>query len=334
MQGNNRTRKKYRASTLQLAHVHTCFAHKHTHTHTHTNYIHNKNHRSKGRCIPRATSLLLDKQTDSWADCQNRVGLRDDLGVLKKKKKNQWQNERRLSLSHKRCAMQKWSPAPPGWVFKRVRNFFCFKTRFQGLRSFWVAIVVVRHIVYCECFSGFRADVPCCTTETCSIITIQTGRCGSIFFFCYIVVELACTHRVCMCSLVVVRHNIYCECFSSYRVDFSCCSNEICLFVTVSTGRWGQLFFFNLFVAEFEWKYRVFECSFVVVRHFVCCECFSRYRADLPCCTNGICSISIVQTDRCGRICFLFLITYCFIIWMSISCFWVEPCAVWHSIWD
>ena len=28
------------------------------------------------------------------------------------------------------------------------------------------------------------------------------------------------------------------------------------------------------------------ECSFVVVRHFVYCECFSSYRADVSCCTN------------------------------------------------
>ena len=50
------------------------------------------------------------------------------------------------------------------------------------------------------------------------------------------------------------------------------------------------------------------ECSFVVVRHFVCCECFGSYRTDVSCCTNGTCLISHIQTGRCGRICFFALL--------------------------
>ena len=69
-------------------------------------------------------------------------------------------------------------------------------------------IVVVRHIVYCERFSGFRADESCCTTKIHLINTMQTDRCGRICLLNLIVAEFEWKCRVCACSLVVVRHCI------------------------------------------------------------------------------------------------------------------------------
>ena len=84
----------------------------------------------------------------------------------------------------------------------------------------------------------------------------------------------------------------------------SCLTNKICLVSTTQTDRCGRSWLFNLIVAEFECKYRVCECSLVVVRHIVYCERFSGYREDISCFTNKMCLVSTIQTDRCGRICF------------------------------
>ena len=45
------------------------------------------------------------------------------------------------------------------------------------------SLVVVRHIVYCEHFSGYGADVSCFANGMGLFSTIQTNRCGSIYFF-------------------------------------------------------------------------------------------------------------------------------------------------------
>ena len=71
-------------------------------------------------------------------------------------------------------------------------------------------------------------------------------------FFNLLVAELECTHRVCAWSVFVVRHFMYFKRFSSYRADVSCCTKGMCYLVTIYTGRCGHIFFFNLFVAEFE----------------------------------------------------------------------------------
>ena len=71
-------------------------------------------------------------------------------------------------------------------------------------------------------------------------------------FFNLIVAELECTCRVCAWSLFVVRHFVYFKRFSSYRADVSCCTEGMCLLVTIYTGRCGHIIFFNLFVAEFQ----------------------------------------------------------------------------------
>ena len=178
-----------------------------------------------------------------------------------------------------------------------------------ALRPFWVLIIVaVRRIVHCERFSGFRADVSCCTTKIHSINTIQTNRHGRICLLNLIVAEFECKHRVCACSLVVVRQIIYCQRFSDYRADVSCCITKIYLTSAIQTGRCGRICLFNLTVAEFECKYRVCECSLVVVRRIVYSECFSCYRADVSCFTNKMCLVSTIQTNRCGRICLFKLI--------------------------
>ena len=44
---------------------------------------------------------------------------------------------------------------------------------------------------------------------------------------------------------------------------------------------WEHLFFFNLIVAKFEYKYRVCACSLVVVRHIIYFDRFRGYRADV-----------------------------------------------------
>ena len=70
---------------------------------------------------------------------------------------------------------------------------------------------------------------------------------------------------------------------------------------------WAHLFFLTLLLPNLNaCKYRVCECSLVVVRHIVCCERFSCYRADVWCFTNKLYAVSTTQTDRCGRICFYF----------------------------
>ena len=125
------------------------------------------------------------------------------------------------------------------WVFlfKKIKDL-------HGLRPFWVVIVVVRHIVCCQRFSGFRADVSCCTTKMHLINTIHTERCGRICLINLIVAEFEWKYRVCVCSLVVVRHIIYCERFSSYRADVSCCTTKMYLISTMQTGRCGRICFF------------------------------------------------------------------------------------------
>ena len=112
-------------------------------------------------------------------------------------------------------------PHPRGGFLKELRNFFCSKTRFQGLRPFWVVIVVVRHIVYCERFGSFRADVSCFANNICLNSTVQTDRCGRICLFNLTVAEFECKYRVFECILVVVRHILYSVRFSGYRADVS-----------------------------------------------------------------------------------------------------------------
>ena len=77
-----------------------------------------------------------------------------------------------------------------------------------------MVIVVVRRLYIIERFSGYRADVSCVTTKICLVSTIQTDRCGRICFLNLIVAKFECKYRVCVCSLVVVRHIIYFERFS------------------------------------------------------------------------------------------------------------------------
>ena len=130
----------------------------------------------------------------------------------------------------------------------------------------------------------------------------------------------------------MVRHFVYCECFSSYRADVSCCTNWICLISHIQTGRCGRICFFNVLLWNLNANIVFCEYSFVVVRHFACCERFSSYRTDVSCCTNGMCLITHIQTGRCGRICFFPLSIYCCQIWMPMSCLWVQPWPVWHIV--
>ena len=172
-----------------------------------------------------------------------------------------------------------------------------------ALRPFWVLIIVaVRRIVHCERFSGFRADVSCCTTKIHSINAIQTNRHGRICLLNLIVAEFECKHRVCACRLVVVRQITHCQRFSDYRADVSCCTTKIYVINTIQTDRCGRICLLDLAVAEFECKCRVCACSLVVVRHIACCECFSSHRSDVSCCTTKMYLISTIQTGRCGRI--------------------------------
>ena len=113
-------------------------------------------------------------------------------------------------------------------------------------------LVVVRHILYTVRFSGYRADVSCFASNICLNSTIQTNRCGRICLFNLTVAEFECKYRVCECILVVVRHIIYSERFSSYRVDVSCFTTKICLVIIIQTGRYGRICLFNLTVAQFE----------------------------------------------------------------------------------
>ena len=97
----------------------------------------------------------------------------------------------------------------PGVVFKRAEKFFFLVvSRFSGLGTAILGSIVVRQFVYCERLGYYRADVPCCTNKICLLVTIQTGRCGRIFFFNLFVAELECKYRVCAWSFVVVRHCI------------------------------------------------------------------------------------------------------------------------------
>ena len=76
---------------------------------------------------------------------------------------------------------------------------------------------------------------------------------GAFVCFNFIVAKFECKYRVCECILVVVRHIVYCKCFSGYREDLSCFTTKICVVNTTQTNRCGRIwFFFNLIVAEFE----------------------------------------------------------------------------------
>ena len=52
---------------------------------------------------------------------------------------------------------------------------------------------------------------------------------------------------------------------------------------------WSDNFFPALLLAHFNENIVFCQCSFDVVRHFVCCERFSSYRTDVSCCTNDLC---------------------------------------------
>ena len=130
----------------------------------------------------------------------------------------------------------------------------------------------------------------------------------------------------------MVRHIIYCERFSGFRAYVSCFTTEMCSIITIQTGRCGCKIFLTLLLPNYNANIVFCECSFVVVRHFVCCERVRSYRTDVSCCTNDLCLIGHIQTGRCGRICFFFLSIYCCQIWMPMSCLWVQPWPVWHIV--
>ena len=95
------------------------------------------------------------------------------------------------------AATAKFARRTPGVVFKilkELRNFFC---RFQGFVAFWGGHCCGAAYVYFECFSGFRADVSCCTTKIYLTSAIQTGRCGRICLFNLTVAECECKYRYC-----------------------------------------------------------------------------------------------------------------------------------------
>ena len=76
------------------------------------------------------------------------------------------------------------------------------------------------------------------------IRTMQINRCGRICFFNLVVAEFDCKYSVCACSLVVVRHIVYCERFSGYRTDVSCFMTEMFLISTIQNNRCGRIYFF------------------------------------------------------------------------------------------
>ena len=131
----------------------------------------------------------------------------------------------------------------------------------------------------------------CYTNEMCSFITIQTNRCGSSCLFNLVVAKFECKYPVCECSLVVVRHIVYCERFGGYRADVPWFANKICLFSTIKTVRCGRIcFYLTLSLPNLNaFQYRVCVCSLGVVRHIVYCERFGGYRADVSWFTNKIC---------------------------------------------
>ena len=96
-------------------------------------------------------------------------------------------------------------------------------------------------------------------------MTMQINRCGRICFFNLVIAEFDCKYRVCACSLVVMRHIVYCERFSGYRADVPCFMTEMFLISTIQNNRCGRIYFFPLLfsVAKFECKYRVCVCSLV-----------------------------------------------------------------------
>ena len=91
----------------------------------------------------------------------------------------------------------------------------------NGFAVFLVVIVVVRHLACFERFRSYRADLSHCTNEMCLFFTIQTDRCGRVCLFDLLVAHFECECRVCVCSLVVVRHIAYCERFSDYKSGMS-----------------------------------------------------------------------------------------------------------------
>ena len=106
-------------------------------------------------------------------------------------------------------------------------------------------LAVVRRVVYCERCSGYRVDVSCFANKMCLFSTIQTHRCGRSWLFNLIVAEFQCKYCVCECSLVVVRHIVYCERFSGHRADVSCFTNTMCVVSTIQTDRCGRICFFK-----------------------------------------------------------------------------------------
>ena len=101
--------------------------------------------------------------------------------------------------------MQTFTPAPPGSFLKELRNFFCSKTGFAASLG---GDCCGAAYVYFERFSGYRADVSCCTTKMYLISIIQTGRCGRICFVTLLLRNLNANMVICSCSLVVLRHCI------------------------------------------------------------------------------------------------------------------------------
>ena len=107
-----------------------------------------------------------------------------------------------------------------------------------------MVIVVVRHLTCFERFRSYRADLSHCTNEMCLFFTIQTDRCGRVCLFDLLVAHFECECRVCVCILVVVRHIVYCQRFSGFRADVSCCTTNF-FFNNYYTDRqmWSHLIF-------------------------------------------------------------------------------------------
>ena len=84
----------------------------------------------------------------------------------------------------------------------------------------------------------------CFSTKMCLVRISLTDRCERICFFNLIVVKFECKYRVCVCSLVVVRHIVYYERFSDFKAGVSCFSTKMRLVSINSTDRCGRIYFF------------------------------------------------------------------------------------------
>ena len=158
---------------------------------------------------------------------------------------------------------------------------------FQGLRPFWVVIVVVRHMYILNVLAIIEQMCRVLRLNYVHLVLFRPTDVGAFIFFNLIVVKFECKYRVCVCSLVVVRHIVHCQCFSDYRADVSCCTTKIYLINIIQTDRCGRICLLNLIVAKIECKYRVHECSLV--------RCGTLYIVNVLVVTDQMCPVVLLK---------------------------------------